>query len=248
MKQYGLIGKTLSHSFSKKYFEEKFKRENINAVYENFELNDISQVEGLFSIHSNLCGLNVTIPYKEQIIPYLDEVDEQAQKIGAVNTIYIDKEIGKMKGYNTDVYGFKQSLKPFLENQHQRALILGTGGASKAVAYVLNELGITTAFVSRTPQLENQLSYDELNENILASFLLIVNTTPLGTFPNVDEKPTINYDAITPNHLLYDLVYNPAETAFLKEGKKRGALTINGEQMLQLQAEKAWEIWGGRNR
>lgn len=248
MKQYGLIGKTLSHSFSKKYFEEKFKRENINAVYENFELNDVSQVEGLFSIHSNLCGLNVTIPYKEQIIPYLDEVDEQAQKIGAVNTIYIDKEIGKMKGYNTDVYGFKQSLKPFLENQHQRALILGTGGASKAVAYVLNELGITTAFVSRTPQLENQLSYDELNENILASFLLIVNTTPLGTFPNVDEKPTINYDAITPNHLLYDLVYNPAETAFLKEGKKRGALTINGEQMLQLQAEKAWEIWGGRNR
>lgn len=248
MKQYGLIGKTLSHSFSKKYFEEKFKRENINAVYENFELNDISQVEGLFSIHSNLCGLNVTIPYKEQIIPYLDEVDEQARKIGAVNTIYIDKETGKMKGYNTDVYGFKQSLKPFLENQHQRALILGTGGASKAVAYVLNELGITTAFVSRTPQLENQLSYDELNENILASFLLIVNTTPLGTFPNVDEKPTINYDAITPNHLLYDLVYNPAETAFLKEGKKRGALTINGEQMLQLQAEKAWEIWGGRNR
>lgn len=245
MKQYGLIGKTLSHSFSKKYFEEKFKRENINAVYENFELNDISQVEGLFSIHSNLCGLNVTIPYKEQIIPYLDEVDEQARKIGAVNTIYIDKETGKMKGYNTDVYGFKQSLKPFLENQHQRALILGTGGASKAVAYVLNELGITTAFVSRTPQLENQLSYDELNENILASFLLIVNTTPLGTFPNVDEKPTINYDAITPNHLLYDLVYNPAETAFLKEGKKRGALTINGEQMLQLQAEKAWEIWGG---
>lgn len=245
MKQYGLIGKTLSHSFSKKYFEEKFKRENINAVYENFELNDISQVEGLFSIHSNLCGLNVTIPYKEQIIPYLDEVDEQARKIGAVNTIYIEKETGKMKGYNTDVYGFKQSLKPFLENQHQRALILGTGGASKAVAYVLNELGITTAFVSRTPQLENQLSYDELNENILASFLLIVNTTPLGTFPNVDEKPTINYDAITPNHLLYDLVYNPAETAFLKEGKKRGALTINGEQMLQLQAEKAWEIWGG---
>ena len=245
MKQYGLIGKTLSHSFSKKYFEEKFKRENINAVYENFELNDISHVEGLFSIHSNLCGLNVTIPYKEQIIPYLDEVDEQAQKIGAVNTIYIDKETGKMKGYNTDVYGFKQSLKPFLENQHQRALILGTGGASKAVAYVLNELGITTAFVSRTPQLENQLNYDELNENILASFLLIVNTTPLGTFPNVDEKPTINYDAITPNHLLYDLVYNPAETAFLKEGKKRGALTINGEQMLQLQAEKAWEIWGG---
>lgn len=248
MKQYGLIGKTLSHSFSKKYFEEKFKRETINAVYENFELNDISQVEGLFSIHSNLCGLNVTIPYKEQIIPYLDEIDEQAQKIGAVNTIYIDKETGKMKGYNTDVYGFKQSLKPFLENQHQHALILGTGGASKAVAYVLNELGITTAFVSRTPQSENQLSYDELNENILASFLLIVNTTPLGTFPNVDEKPTINYDAITPNHLLYDLVYNPAETAFLKEGKKRGALTINGEQMLQLQAEKAWEIWGGRNR
>lgn len=245
MKQYGLIGKTLSHSFSKKYFEEKFKRENINAVYENFELNDISQVEELFSTHPNLCGLNVTIPYKEQIIPYLDEVDEQARKIGAVNTIYIDKKTGKKKGYNTDYYGFKQSLKPFLENQHQRALILGTGGASKAVEYVLNELGIITAFVSRTPQAENQLSYDELNENILASFLLIVNTTPLGTFPNVDEKPAINYDAITTNHLLYDLVYNPAETAFLKEGKKRGALTINGEQMLQLQAEKAWEIWGG---
>ena len=246
MKQYGLIGKTLSHSFSKKYFEDKFRRENINAVYENFELNDISQVEGLFSIHSNLCGLNVTIPYKEQIIPYLDEVDEQAQKIGAVNTIYIDKATGKKKGYNTDYYGFKQSLKPFLENQHQRALILGTGGASKAVAYVLNELGIITAFVSRTPTADNQLSYDDLNENLIQSFLLIVNTTPLGTFPNIDEKPAINYDAITANHLLYDLVYNPIETAFLKEGKKREALTINGEQMLQLQAEKAWEIWGNK--
>ncbi len=236
MKQYGLIGKTLSHSFSKKYFEEKFKRENIDAVYENFELNDISQVEELFSALPNLCGLNVTIPYKEQIIPYLDEVDEQAQKIGAVNTIYIDKKTGKKKGYNTDYYGFKQSLKPFLENQHQRALILGTGGASKSVAYVLNELGIITAFVSRNPNTENQLSYDDLNENLMQSFLLIVNTTPLGTFPNVEEKPPINYDFITANHLLYDLVYNPVETAFLKEGKKRGALTINGEQMLQLQA------------
>jgi shikimate dehydrogenase len=244
MKQYGLIGKTLSHSFSKKYFEEKFKRENISAVYENFEVGDISQVEEIFSIQSNLCGLNVTIPYKEQIIPYLDEVDEQAQKIGAVNTIYIDKKTGKKKGYNTDVYGFKQSLKPFLENQHQRALILGTGGASKAVAYVLNELGIITAFVSRNPTTDNQLSYDDLNENLMQSFLLIVNTTPLGTFPNVEEKPLLNYSAITSNYLLYDLVYNPAETAFLKEGKKRGALTINGEQMLKLQAEKAWEIWG----
>ncbi len=244
MKQYGLIGKMLSHSFSKKYFEEKFKRENISAVYENFEIGDISQVEEIFSAQPNLFGLNVTIPYKEQIIPYLDEVDEQAQKIGAVNTIYIDKATGKKKGYNTDYYGFKQSLKPFLENQHQRALILGTGGASKAVAYVLNELGIITAFVSRNPTADNQLSYDDLNENLMQSFLLIVNTTPLGTFPNIDEKPAINYDAITPNHLLYDLVYNPAETAFLKEGKERGALTINGEQMLQLQAEKAWEIWG----
>jgi shikimate dehydrogenase len=244
-KQYGLIGKTLSHSFSKKYFEDKFRRENIDAVYENFELDDISQVEDLFLAHPNLCGLNVTIPYKEQIIPYLDEINEQAKKIGAVNTIYIDKETGKKKGYNTDVYGFKQSLKPFLENQHQRALILGTGGVSKAVEYVLNELGIITAFVSRTPQGENHFGYDELNENILASFLLIVNTTPLGTFPNVEEKSPLNYSAITSNHLLYDLVYNPAETAFLKEGKKRGALIINGEQMLKLQAEKAWGIWGG---
>lgn len=244
MNNYGLLGKTLSHSFSKKYFEEKFKRENIDAEYENFEIDDISEVEELFSAQPNLCGLNVTIPYKEHIMPYLDEIDEQAQKIGAVNTIYIDKKTGKKKGYNTDVYGFKQSLKPFLENQHQRALILGTGGASKAVAYVLNELGIITAFVSRNPTTENQLSYDDLNEKLIQSFLLIVNTTPLGTFPNVDERPAINYNAITKNHLLYDLIYNPVETAFLKEGKKRGALTINGEQMLKLQAEKAWEIWG----
>ncbi|PKP50418.1 MAG: shikimate dehydrogenase [Bacteroidetes bacterium HGW-Bacteroidetes-12] len=243
MNQYGLIGKKLSHSFSKNYFEEKFRRENISAVYENYELNEINQVVELLSPQTNLRGLNVTIPYKVTIIPFLDELDETAKKIGAVNTIKIDPVTKKTKGYNTDVYGFKQSIKPFLENQHQRALILGTGGASKAVNFVLNELGIPTLFVSRNPTKENEISYHEVDSNLMKSYFLIVNTTPLGMFPAINDKPLLNYDELTSQHLLYDLIYHPTETLFLKEGKIRNAQTVNGLSMLKLQAEKAWEIW-----
>lgn len=243
MNQYGLIGKTLSHSFSKKYFEDKFRKENISAAYENYELNEISQIEKIFSVQPNLCGLNVTIPYKEIIIPFLDEIDETAKKIGAVNTIKIDPVTKKTKGFNTDYYGFKQSIKPFLESQHQRALILGTGGASKAVKFVLHELGISTIYVTRNPTNEVALAYNDVDKNILQTHLLIINTTPLGMYPNENEKPAIDYHLLTNQHLLFDLIYNPTETLFLKEGKKRSTQTINGLSMLKLQAEKAWKIW-----
>ena len=243
MNQYGLIGKTLSHSFSKKYFEDKFRRENISAAYENYEIDSIEKFPIIIKENPQLRGLNVTIPYKEKIIPFLDEIDEITKKIGAVNTIKIDPVTKKTKGFNTDYYGFKQSIKPFLESQHQRALILGTGGASKAVKFVLNELGIPTLFVSRNPTKENEISYHEVDSNLMKFYFLIVNTTPLGMYPNENEKPAIDYHLLTNQHLLFDLIYNPTETLFLKEGKKRNAQTVNGISMLKLQAEKAWEIW-----
>lgn len=243
MKQYGLIGKKLAHSFSKNYFTEKFNKENVDATYANFEIDEISKFPDILKNNPNLIGLNVTIPYKETIIPFLDALDETAKKIGAVNTIKIDTVTKKTKGYNTDVYGFKQSIKPFLENQHQRALILGTGGAAKAVKFVLDELGISTIYVSRNPKKETELAYQDVSASILQTHLLIINTTPLGMLPNMNEKPSINYKALTNQHLLFDLIYNPTETLFLKEGKIRNAQTVNGLSMLKLQAEKAWEIW-----
>jgi len=244
MNQYGLIGKSLSHSFSKKYFEDKFQKKNIQDVrYENFEIDSIEKFPIIIKENPQLRGLNVTIPYKETIIPFLDEIDEIAKKIGAVNTIKIDPVTKKTKGFNTDYYGFKQSIKPFLESQHQRALILGTGGASKAVKFVLHELGISTVYVTRNPTNETALAYNDVDKNILQTHLLIINTTPLGMYPNENEKPAIDYHLLTNQHLLFDLIYNPTETLFLKEGKKRNTATINGLSMLKLQAEKAWEIW-----
>lgn len=242
MKLYGLIGHPLTHSFSKKYFEDKFKKENIIDC--EFELFDIPSIDGLSAIlekHNNLKGLSVTIPYKEMVMDYLDEIDANAKKIGAVNAIKIENN--QLIGYNTDYFGFKQSLKPFIEISQERALILGTGGASKAVYHALNSLNINCLFVSRNPKSDNEISYEEVNEYVLKHHQIIVNTTPIGTFPKIDEKPNIEYSFITSKHLLYDLVYNPAETQFLKEGKQRGAMVLNGLQMLQLQAEEAWKIW-----
>lgn len=256
MKQYGLIGYPLSHSFSKKYFTEKFEKENIkNCEYNLFPIENINLLPQLISDNPTLCGLNVTIPYKESVIPFLNELDETAKAVGAVNCIKITRNGNSihLKGYNTDVYGFRQSIKPFLEIQHERALILGTGGASKAVAYVLKEIGINTYFVSREKSQKaevksqkagnNIFTYDELNENVINAFKLIVNTSPVGTFPNINDAPAIPYNFISASHLLYDLVYNPPETEFLKRGKAQGASTVNGLSMLQQQAEEAWSIW-----
>lgn len=243
MKQFGLLGHPLTHSFSKQYFEDKFRKESIkNCTYELFDIEDILDFN-LIKNTPELTGLNITIPYKESIIKYLDEIDEDAQLIGAVNTIKINPNTKKTKGFNTDYYGFKNSLKPFLQNTHERALILGTGGASKAVLYVLKELNIDCLFVSRTPKNDNEISYEDVNEYVIKHHLLIINTTPLGTYPNIENYPDISYEYLTSNHLLYDLVYNPEETVFLKKGKEKGCLTINGLQMLKLQAENSWEIW-----
>ncbi len=240
---FGLIGKSLTHSFSKTYFEKKFNDLNlINHTYQNFELNIISQIENVFKI-SNIKGLNVTNPYKEEIIPFLDELTLDAKQIGAVNCIKISD--GKIIGYNTDFYGFAQSIKPFLEPQHNKALLLGTGGAAKAVAYALKNIGVEVYFVtsSNIKKQTNTFFYSELNNYIFNAFKLIVNTTPLGLYPNINEQPTIPYEWITQNHLCYDLIYNPTQTLFLKQAKQQGALVVNGYSMLQLQAEKSWEIW-----
>lgn len=243
MKQFGLIGHPLAHSFSKQYFEKKFKNESIkNCSYQLFDIDNILDFNTIKDI-SGLIGLNVTIPYKQEIIKYLDEIEANAKLIGAVNTIRIDPITKKTKGFNTDYYGFKKSLKPFLENTHERALILGTGGASKAVHYVLKELNIDCLFVARTPEKDNEISYQDVNKFVIKHHQLIINTTPLGTYPNIENYPDIDYNNLTSNHLLYDLVYNPEETVFLKKGKEKGCKTINGLQMLKLQAEKSWEIW-----
>lgn len=245
MKRYGLIGRSLSHSFSGSYFTEKFRALGLtDTVYDLFPLETINAFPELLKQHPDLRGLNVTIPYKTEIIPFLDELDETAARIGAVNTIVIGD---KLIGHNTDAWGFRQSLKPFLTSAHDRALILGTGGASKAVKYVLDEIGITCAFVTRdksnVPEGTLCFTYEELNPYILQAFKLIVNTTPLGTFPAVTECPALPYDSISTEHLLYDLVYNPAETQFMKNGRLRGATAMNGYDMLKAQAEQAWAIW-----
>lgn len=240
MKQYGLIGYPLSHSFSKGYFAKKFKEELItDAVYDVFPLETISHFLGLCKQYPNLKGLNVTIPYKEQVIAYLDKLDDEAQTIGAVNTIKFFN--GKKIGYNSDCYGFEMSLRPLLQAHHKSALILGTGGASKAVEYVLKKLQIDFQYVSRTRTPSSLLYQDVLLANELP--YLIINTTPLGMYPNVDAAPEIPYSLITDKHLLYDLVYNPDETSFLKNGKFQGAQIKNGLEMLHLQAERSWQIW-----
>ena len=244
MKIYGLIGYPLKHSFSKKFFSEKFSREGIDAEYLNFEIDSISQFKEIIESHSNISGLNVTIPYKEKIIPFLDNLDEGAKDIGAVNVIKIirDKDELQLIGYNSDIIGFQNSIEPLInKNLHKKALILGTGGASKAVYKGLKNLNIESTFVSRTPK-GQQISYDNLDNKILSEHTIIVNTSPLGTFPDINNAPDIPYHLLTSSHLLYDLVYNPEETKFLTTGKQFGATTKNGLQMLELQAIAAWEI------
>jgi len=243
MKHFGLIGFPLGHSFSKKFFTEKFKQENIDAQYDLYELANLLEFENLLT-ETELYGLNVTIPYKEKVIQYLDELDETAAEIGAVNVIKFIREEGslKIKGYNSDAIGFENSLAPLLKTYHQKALILGTGGASKAIDYTLRKLGITTTFVSRTAK-PDSLTYDQLNKDILNENLVIINASPVGTFPHADECPNIPYQFLTGKHLLFDAVYNPAETLFLKKGKEQKAQVLNGEGMLTGQAIAAWKIW-----
>lgn len=245
MRKYGLIGYPLKHSFSIGFFNEKFKSENIDAEYVNFEIPDINLFMNVISENPDLCGLNVTIPYKEQIIPFLDELDKDTAKIGAVNVIKIIRQKGKIKliGYNSDIIGFTQSIEPLLKEHHKKALILGAGGAAKAVFHGLKNLGIASTYVSRTKQQPDMLTYEELTPEIIAENTIIVNATPVGMFPNVDACPDIPYDCLTKNHLLYDLLYNPDTTLFMKKGAERGAKTKNGLEMLLLQAFAAWEIW-----
>lgn len=244
MKHFGLLGRSLSHSFSKSYFEKKFKFLHLaDCEYSNFEIDSIEKIKQVLTENLDLKGLNVTIPFKESVLNYLDELSLEAKEIGAVNCIKIQNN--KLKGYNTDVYGFAQSIKPFLDTNHQQALILGTGGASKAVAFALKKIGVEIYFVtsSKVKKTENTFFYSELNEMVMNAFKLIVNTTPLGTFPNMNECPSLPYDFFTPQHLAYDLIYNPEQTLFLKKAKEKGSIIVNGLSMLQLQAEKSWEIW-----
>lgn len=246
MPKFGLIGYPLGHSFSQKYFTEKFKTENIpDTEYLNFPINQIDQFPLLVHNNIDLIGLNATIPYKEKIIPYLNELDDVAAKIGAVNTIKIVRNIGETKliGYNTDYFGFEQSLKPYLKKHHQKSLILGTGGASKAVAYVFESLGVKYNYVSRNPVSDSIYSYEQLTSELIQEYHIIVNTSPLGMYPKVDECPSIPYNSLTKDHILYDLIYNPEKTLFLQKGENAGAVVINGLPMLHIQAEKAWEIW-----
>ena len=242
-RQFGLIGKKLGHSFSKKYFTEKFQKRNINAAYELYEIPSVERLPDILAIE-HLRGLNVTIPYKAEVIPYLDWLSPDAKAINAVNTILLKG--GEISGHNSDVYGFRISLEKFLDGAKvQHALILGTGGAARAVAYVLEQADYIEAysFVSRKPVDGSQLSYQDLDKSLLSASKLIINTTPLGMYPEVDTAPTLPYEWLGESHFLYDLVYNPAETLFLQKGKARGTKILNGMEMLIGQAERSWEIW-----
>lgn len=240
--QFGLVGKNIDYSFSKGYFGEKFEKLNLlNYSYENFDIQTIDKFPEFIKHHPDILGLNVTIPYKETIIPYLDKLSKKAIEIKAVNTIKITKS-GKLKGFNTDYVGFKRSLAPILNCNHKKALILGTGGASKAVVFALKQLQIPYLIVSRNTN-EIAIGYNQINEDTFKEFQIIINCTPIGTFPNTNSCPEIPYDYFTNNHIAFDLIYNPTETLFLKKAKEKGAIIKNGLEMLSLQAEKSWEIW-----
>ncbi len=240
MRKFGLLGKKLDYSFSKSFFTDLFTENQIDASYENIEVANLSKWFEEKS-YAEFSGFSVTIPYKTEIIPFLDELSDEAKIIGAVNTV---KNVnGKLIGYNTDAFGFGQSIKPFLNNNHERAIILGTGGASKAIAYVLKNIGLSVIFVSRNPTDNNEFGYDAINENMLNACKMIVNCTPVGTFPEVDSKPNFPTDLISDKHLVVDLIYNPEKSLLLKESEKQGAIVLNGYSMLQEQAKKAWEIW-----
>ena len=252
MRQFGLIGYPLSHSFSQKFFTEKFLQENIvNAKYDNFPIASIESFAGLWKENPNLEGLNVTIPYKKEVIPFLQHSSAVVQEINACNCIR--KFNNELYGYNTDVIGFEKSLLPFLKPHHTHALILGTGGASAAVQWVLQKLNIQFQLVSRktnTIEANNEmkayLSYDQLAASVIESHTLIINTSPLGMYPNTNEAPPIAYEGITAQHHLYDLVYNPIETLFMKNGLEKGATVQNGLAMLHIQAEESWTIWNAK--
>jgi shikimate dehydrogenase len=244
MKTYGIIGNPLGHSFSKQYFTDKFQKEKIDAQFLNFEIPSIENILDIVRDNPTLTGLCVTIPYKQEVMAYLDDIDPLAKEIGAVNSIQISRKDRKtyLKGYNTDIYGFGESLTEFIDGKKLSALILGTGGASKAVATALKNQNIEFKSVSRTKS-ETTISYEDLNEEILSNHQLIINCTPLGTFPKVEACPDLDYSSLSPKHFLYDLVYNPSTTLFMSKGIKQGAKAHNGLRMLHLQAEKSWGIW-----
>ncbi|MDM8160258.1 shikimate dehydrogenase [Labilibaculum sp. K2S] len=244
MDTFGILGFPLGHSFSKKYFTDKFTEENIDASFLNFEISNIQDFPTILEQHSDLKGFCVTIPYKQDVIQFLDDIDPLAERIGAVNSVRIIRKNEKVKlvGYNTDIHGFTESLHIFLDGTKPKALILGTGGVSKAVATGLEEMGIEYQFVSRTAS-DKCINYEMLSSEIISNYHLIVNCTPLGTFPKDNTCPDIPYELITEDHFLYDVVYNPAETLFMKKGAEQGAKTHNGLKMLHLQAERNWEIW-----
>lgn len=241
--KFGLLGKNISYSFSRKYFSKKFKSLGLdNFKYSNLDIPEIEEFPFLlYHREDEYQGINVTIPYKESVMRYMHEIDEDAKAIGAVNTIKITDD-NKLFGYNTDFYGFQKSIEPFIKKHHKKALILGTGGASKAIAYALKKMNIEYKFVSRKVD-ENMFLYSMLNKQILEEYTVIINCSPVGTFPDVEESPNIPFEFITDKHLLFDLIYNPEQSKFLREGLKQGAAIKNGFEMLQLQAEKSWEIW-----
>jgi len=245
MRKFGLIGYPLGHSFSKKYFTEKFHNEHItDCSYDNYPLTSLSQLAGLITNEPELTGLNVTIPYKSGVIKFLDQISPEAEEIGAVNVLTIKRLNDKISicGHNSDVNGIHDSLLPFIKPEIKNALVMGTGGSSRAVCYVLRKMGISINQVSRSKK-PGLLVYSDINQSLLDNTGIIINTTPLGMFPDIDSKPDINYDLLTGKHILFDLVYNPELTSFLRMGKERGCTTISGLKMLHSQAEKAWEIW-----
>jgi shikimate dehydrogenase len=242
IRQFGLVGKDISHSFSKKYFTGKFALGGLtDCTYENFDIQSIEEFQTIIANNPNLKGLNVTIPYKETVIPYLHKISKNATQIGAVNVIRVTKK-GKLKGYNSDYYGFMKSIGPLLQPHHKKALILGTGGAAKAVSFALDQLGILYTFVSREEK-HGMIDYDRINATTFDNHQLVINCTPIGTAPNTKDFPPIPYNFFTEKHIAFDLIYNPEETQFLKKARKKGAVTKNGYEMLVLQAEKAWKIW-----
>lgn len=249
MKKYGLIGYPLGHSFSAKFFAEKFAKEGIDARYDNYEMASVEGLRALIAADAELCGLNVTIPHKQAVIPLLDDLTPEARAIGAVNVIrilrYADGTL-HLTGCNSDIIGFTDSIRPLLQPHHTRALLLGTGGASKAVVAGLRSLGITPTYVSRRP-IEGGLTYDDLTPDVMATHTVIVNCSPVGMHPHTDEAPAIPYELLTPRHLLYDLVYNPLDTRFMQLGREHGAVVKNGLEMLHLQAVAAWEMWERRS-
>ena len=249
MDKYGLIGVPLGHSFSISYFNEKFHNEGIDAEYENYEIASIDSLPEILDTTPSLRGLNVTIPYKQEVMKYLDDLSPEARAIGAVNVIRVSHKGNKLylKGFNSDVIGFTRSIESMLEPAHHKALILGTGGAAKAVDYGLKSLGLETLFVSRQSRKGKVITYDDVTPELIAEYNVIVNCTPLGMYPRTEECPQLPYEAMDQHTLLYDLIYNPDETLFMKKGREQGAITKNGLEMLLLQAFASWEFWHGRD-